>query len=201
MTWTGDTKFLLAMAVIMVLAANEGTLGFSPRPSSLAMKAPKSKTGGSTATKLFSSTLKTVNGETSSKDDGDDPTKQKAVEALERLLSRQQADIEETKRLLAFYETIGGSTHGSNSTAVFAIGEEANMESSDLMSIASSVMKGADYGFQSRSEGPKFDLKGGNQAFVGYGPPANLLSLGSQQFMRNLKAMQNEYDEESDIGK
>ena len=69
------------------------------------------------------------------------------------------------------------------------------------MSIASSVLKGFDYGFQSRSEGPKFDnLQGGNAAFIGYGPPANVVSVGTQQFMRNLNAMRNEYEDELDIG-
>ena len=114
--------------------------------------------------------------------------------ALERLLSRQQAEVEETKRLLSLYETLGSS----NSTDFSG---DLGSSASELLSVAATVLKGFDYGFQSRSEGPKFDLKGGNQIFVGYGPPANVLALGSQQFMRNLNAMRNEYADESDVRK
>ena len=34
-----------------------------------------------------------------------------------------------------------------------------------------------------------------------YAPPANFLSLGSQQFMRNLNAILGEYKDEEDISK
>jgi hypothetical protein len=138
----------------------------------------------SSGTNIFASTVETNN----------DASKKTGMEALERLLLRQQADLEETKRLLSLYQTIGNS----NSTIMGSVDMQA---SSELMSIAASVLKGFDYGFQSRSEGPKFDLKGGNQVFVGYGPPANILSLGSQQFMRNLNAMRNEYADESNVRK
>jgi hypothetical protein len=152
------------------------TMGFSPRSGIV----PKSR--GTSGTKVFASTLET-NG----------ASKKKGMEALERLMSRQQAELEETKRLMSLYETIGSS----NSTMVSG-GMHSN---SEFLSAAASVLKGSDYGFQSRSEGPKFDLKGGNQVFVGYGPPANILSLGSQQFMRNLNAMRNEYADENDVRK
>ena len=118
------------------------------------------------------------------------------MEALQRLLARQEAELEETKRLLELYHSVG---QGHNSTTIdgFQGGKK-----SELLSVASSVLKGFDYGFKSRSEGPTFEnLKGGNAAFIGYGPPANLWSLGTQQFMRNLKAMRNEDDDEEDSSK
>lgn len=123
----------------------------------------------------------------------DESAKQSGMDALHRLLSRQEAEIEETKRLLELYES---AQDGSDS---MILDGEKKLE---LMSVASSILKGFDYGFQSRSEGPTFDkLKGGNAAFIGYGPPANVASLTSQQFMRNLNAMMNEYEDEKDIGK
>jgi hypothetical protein len=39
-----------------------------------------------------------------------------------------------------------------------------------------------------------------SQLFQGYGPPENIISLGSQQFMRNLNAMKGEYNDEFDFG-
>lgn len=39
------------------------------------------------------------------------------------------------------------------------------------------------------------------QLFKGYGPPANIWALGTQQFMRNLNAMLGEYKDEDDIRK
>ncbi|CAB9496459.1 Ubiquinol oxidase [Seminavis robusta] len=182
-------KVLLAMAALL---SSEGALGFSPRlkPS---LRVPAAT---SLPTKLFSSTLEETNEDTVA-DKNEAPreqAKQKAMDALERLLSRQQAEMEQTKRLLGLYETFDTTTP-SNSTDF----TDSKFVSSELLSVASSILKGFDYGFQSRSEGPKFDLKGGNQALVGYGPPANIVSLGSQQFMRNLDAMRNEYTEEKDV--
>jgi ubiquinol oxidase len=68
--------------------------------------------------------------------------------------------------------------------------------------IAASIATAADYGFISRSEGcrvpyNKYDTVL-DERFQDYGPPSNILSLGSQQFMRNLRAMFNEYQDESD---
>ena len=114
-------------------------------------------------------------------------SQKEAVEALQRLLSRQQSELEETKRLLDLYNSVDAvDVHSQEKT------NGASAAAPELLSVASSVLKGFDYGFQSRSEGPSFEnLKGGNsEAFVGYGPPANVWSLGSQQFMRNLNAMQ-----------
>ena len=121
----------------------------------------------------------------------------KAVESLERLLVRQEAEIEETKRLLSLYKNAEQLGHADDTLHHHQDGP------SEILSVASSIMEGFNYGFQSRSEGSSFDdLKGGgNQAFnKGYGPPANLLTVGSQQFMRNLNAMRDEYEDEEDVG-
>ena len=75
--------------------------------------------------------------------------------------------------------------------------------SSEAPSIAISAASGADYGYISRSEGcrtstleptPTNDVR-----FQDYGPPSNIFSLGSQQFIRNLRAMFNEYSDETDV--
>lgn len=148
------------------------------------------RTASFSSTKLFSSPMPSTNGLTSA--NNDDESKQKGIEALQRLLKRQEAEMEETKRLMKLYEAADGSS--MNATLY--------SENDDFMSVASSLMKGFDYGFVSRSEGASFkNLKGGNEAFVGYGPPANVWKLGTQQFMRNLKAMREEYDDEPDVGK
>lgn len=135
---------------------------------------------------LFSSTLPRANGLTAG---NKQESKEKGIAALEKLLARQQAETDETQRLLELYKTIdtNNATNKVNET--------------EFISLASSLMKGFDYAFVSRSEGGSFqDLKGGNDAFAGYGPPANVWKLGTQQFMRNLKAMINEYEDEEDIG-
>lgn len=69
-------------------------------------------------------------------------------------------------------------------------------------SITASVAAGVDYGFVSRSEGCRAEPAGGgypaDARFEDYGPPGNMLSLGSQQFVRNLRAMIGEYRDEDD---
>ena len=40
-----------------------------------------------------------------------------------------------------------------------------------------------------------------SQLFENYGPPANVFSLGTQQFMRNLNAIRGEYEDEVDMSK
>lgn len=117
------------------------------------------------------------------KPQNDAPTisQDEAVLSLAKLLQRQTAELEETRRLL---EVLKGSE------------EKTGPES---LSMAASLMKSRDYGFNSRSEGPTFsELKGG-EAFVQYGPPANVLRLGFKQFFRNLDAMRGEYEGEEDI--
>lgn len=139
--------------------------------------------------------------------------KKVAKEALERLLARQTSELEETKRLLEFYETTLGDDQSGDSKhrrkqQARKNNNDKDKENNELFSVANSVLKGADYGFVSRSEGPTFqniaadddennnDNNSTNPVFEGYGPPANLWKLGSQQFMRNLKAMRNEYDDD-----
>jgi len=78
-------------------------------------------------------------------------------------------------------------------------------------SIIASVASGVDYGYTSRSEGCRSEAikKQSSQSsshnidarFEGYGPPGNIFALGSQQFMRNLRAMIGEYysDDEEEM--
>jgi hypothetical protein len=131
-------------------------------------------------------------------------SKERAIEALQRLLARQQSELEETKRVLELYHHAKKNLDHNDREK--SSKQQQQQQQPQLLSVASSIKEGFDYGFVSRSEGPSFkDLKsaGGSNpggAFVGYGPPANLLTLGSQQFMRNLKAMRNEYEDEVEVG-
>jgi len=178
----------------LALLFGEGALGFGPRLNTAVVGKLPSK---HVATRVFASTLpgqeQKANG-AAARQSVEDASKKTGIDALERLLYRQRSEIEETKRLIELYESVG---QGGNTTI-----ENFNTEGgekSELLSVAGAVLKGCDYGFRSRSEGPTFeDLKGGNAALIGYGPPSNLLALGSQQFMRNLKAMRNEYEDEED---
>lgn len=174
----------LALALLLInLAA-----GFAPPTSRPVSFLPAS----SSATRLFSFTAPQSVGTTSVNGESQQ-SHQKGVEALQKLLKRQETELEETKRLLELYQTLENGNTMINAT-------EDGVENSDFMSIAATLMKGFDYGFISRSEGASFsELKGGNPSFVGYGPPANVWKLGTQQFMRNLKAMVNEYEDEPDI--
>lgn len=96
---------------------------------------------------------------------------------------------------------------------VGAIGhKEANITSSPSQStlpstassITASVVAGVDYGYISRSEGCRFEIinyrgeREEDARFMNYGPPGNIFELGTQQFMRNLRAMIGEYSEEVD---
>lgn len=193
MATSGPSSKLLLVST-MALLSGESTLAFGPRLNTPIIGNLPAK---HVATRVFASTLPNqeakANG-VAARQSVENVSKKSGIEALERLLSRQQSEIEETKRLIELYESVG---QGSNST-IDSFNAEG--EKSDLLSAAGAVFKGFDYGFRSRSEGPTFeDLKGGNAAFIGYGPPANLLTLGSQQFMRNTKAMMNEYEDEADI--
>ena len=103
----------------------------------------------------------------------------------------------------------------NNTTDISHLYSEAGYDDLDDLSslrasgVASSILSGADYGFVSRSEGCKFDdLVGGvggendggqDILFDDYGPPSNILTLGLQQFGRNLDAIRGEYRDEIDI--
>jgi hypothetical protein len=108
-----------------------------------------------------------------------------AVKKLERQLELQKADIKKTESLLQSLKQ--GHVYDTN-----------NIDAEGSLSFAESIMSGFDYGFNSRSEGATvIELQGG---FEGYGPPANLFTLGARQFWRNWDAIKGEYKDEEDNG-
>jgi ubiquinol oxidase len=111
-----------------------------------------------------------------------------ALRALEKLRDRQKKDLDETERML---EVIHGQYDKSNPRRTV---------SSAAFSTAASLFVGTDYGFVSRSEGPLPTLTGSlSNMSLNYGPPPNIFSLGSQQFMRNWRAILGEYSDEPQI--
>ena len=191
------SRLLPRCVFVSALLLIDHSLGFVPR----IRRTVVGNNGEVKPSSLFASTLpgpklsRQVEEEAEVKSTTENSTSQSGVDALRRLLARQQAELDETKRLLELYESAAGFESRTSANA-FTGDNQA-----ELLSIASSMLKGFDYGFSSRSEGPTFkNLKGGNAAFIGYGPPANVLAIGTQQFMRNLNAMRNEYEEEKDIG-
>jgi hypothetical protein len=151
---------------------------------------------------------------------------QPGIQALQRLLTRQEAEVEDTKRLLQLIQLQqqhADQSNGKNAAAAAAAFDASTTRTTtsttepppvSLMSMATSVMRGFDYGFVSRSEGPKLVLSNlpalqqqqqqttttSSVEAAGYGPPENIWSLGTKQFMRNLQAMFNEYRDEQEIG-
>ena len=121
-----------------------------------------------------------------------------AKEALTKLLERQQHEVQQTLDLIANLELENYEEHSA-----FESGDN-NSTSSEPSSIAASIAAAADYGFISRSEGCRVPYNNYNnnnnnmndERFQDYGPPTNIFSLGSQQFMRNLRAMFNEYSQD-----
>lgn len=126
-----------------------------------------------------------------------------AKEALTKLLARQQSDVQQTLDLITnlelegYEQSIYESEQDDNNTSSLA----------EPASIAASIAAAADYGFISRSEGCRVPYNKDDttttttvfdERFQDYGPPSNILSLGSQQFMRNLRAMFNEYQDEKE---
>eukprot|EP00804_Cyclotella_cryptica_P030582 CCRYP_020013-RB/>CCRYP_020013-RB protein AED:0.15 eAED:0.15 QI:0/-1/0/1/-1/1/1/0/512 len=117
-------------------------------------------------------------------------------DALNKLLERQQRDVQQTLDLIRTLDLDSIS---------LSYEDETTMRNSNYTfmapSIAISVASGVDYGFMSRSQGCRptsVDEEYTDFRFEGYGPPGNIFSLGSQQFMRNLRAMFNEYKDEED---
>jgi ubiquinol oxidase len=107
-----------------------------------------------------------------------------ASNALEKLLAKQKSEVEETERLLEKFRFPTITDPGS---------EDVKRS----LSTAASIQSGFDYGFVSRSEGASSsELKSGSPAFEGYGPPANIFSLGLKQLVRNWKAILGEYMDE-----
>jgi len=125
-----------------------------------------------------------------------------AKEALTKLLARQQSDVQQTLDLITnlelegYEQSIYESEQDDNNNNTSSLAEPA--------SIAASIAAAADYGFISRSEGCRVVVDDTttttvfDERFQDYGPPSNILSLGSQQFMRNLRAMFNEYQDEKE---
>ena len=119
----------------------------------------------------------------------DDVSKSASVVSLKKLLERQKEEVEETERLIQRLQDAQ-----EQRTPLTTNGDDEHI------STAESILTGFDYGFKSRSEGPTVaELKSASPAFEGYGPPANVWVLGSQQFMRNLRAMVGEYRDEEDV--
>lgn len=142
--------------------------------------------------------------------------KKKAVakQALTKLLERQQRDVQQTLDLMENldidydkydlqaqnYVFTNDTTIVQSTNTTTSNGDVIGELDGGSSSITASIAAGADYGYISRSEGCKYDVSGMNnnidERFADYGPPGNILSLGSQQFMRNLNAMIGEYKEE-----
>ena len=120
--------------------------------------------------------------------------KQQNQDALQKLLERQQRDVQQTLDLIQNLDLEKDISHYEE--------EDHRNTRSEAPSIALSIASGADYGYLSRSEGCRpsaSSLEATDIRFEGYGPPGNLLSIGSQQFMRNCRAMINEYSDEEDV--
>ncbi|KAL7495089.1 hypothetical protein ACHAWT_007324 [Skeletonema menzelii] len=122
-----------------------------------------------------------------------------AKEALTKLLERQQHEVQQTLDLIANLELENYEEH-----YIFE-SDNSTLSTSEQSSIAASIAAAADYGYISRNEGCRvpynnYDTNNKNnvldERFQDYGPPTNILSLGSQQFMRNLRAMFNEYSQD-----
>lgn len=132
-----------------------------------------------------------------------DRKKRVAKDALNKLLQRQQRDVQQTLDLLANLEQVDHEAYEDQRESMI-FDENFNVTSlaEAAPSITASVAAGADYGFISRSEGCRSEsyLNSNNidARFEEYGPPGNIFALGSQQFMRNLRAMIGEYTDEED---
>uniref|UniRef100_A0A7S4MGU0 Ubiquinol oxidase n=1 Tax=Odontella aurita TaxID=265563 RepID=A0A7S4MGU0_9STRA len=176
---------LLAAALATSTTSPYFANGFSPSP-----RLGRSGFGVATSDRL----RKTERFSTVSPDARKDTT----ITALEKLLEKQRADMRETETLIQKIS----SSDGANATEA---GDMDDISSLKASGFGSSILAGVDYGFVSRSEGAKFDeIRGGNignsdSGFDGYGPPANLFKLGSQQFWRNLDAMKGEYKDEVNV--
>jgi ubiquinol oxidase len=113
----------------------------------------------------------------------------KYVTSLEFLLKQQKSDVGETEKLL---ELVQAASEGTK----LNLDEDARS-----VSTVASILSGFDYGFLSRSEGSPSILKPGLVVDgLGYGgPPANILSLGIKQFVRNWNAIRGEYKDEEEV--
>jgi ubiquinol oxidase len=114
----------------------------------------------------------------------------KYVTSLESLLKQQKAELRDTENLL---ELVKEASEGTKLNL--------DEDSSPAISTVASILSGFDYGFVSRSEGSPSLLKPGLVVDgLGYGgPPANILSLGTKQFVRNCYAIKGEYKDEEEV--
>jgi len=177
----------VSIAIVMLLNLNRA-LAFSMTPNiRVHLVQPKIR-----STSLHSSTTRTGVNEIEALN-----KQQVAKQALTKLLEKQRKELLATEELIRNLKIseldreisdLHNSTDGSN-------------PQQDASSLAASIYAGADYGFNSRSDGCRFedveDLT--DELFTGYGPPSNIFSLGKQQFMRNLNAMRGEYADEQDL--
>ena len=135
--------------------------------------------------------------------------KRVAKEALTKLLERQERDVQQTLQLIqdleVVYDQFEHQRQHKEDADIFNDNFNISSLTENAPSITASVAAGADYGYISRSEGCRYesinDLMNANtidERFEDYGPPGNIFSLGSQQFMRNLRAMIGEYKDEED---
>ena len=110
---------------------------------------------------------------------------EEAILSLRRILARQEADLEATKKLITSLQEAKRFDQG-------------DVDISNHSLSAAPFVMGFDYGFVSRSEGAGYsEFKGGLPGSE-YGPPANVWKLGWAQFWRNLNAMKGEYKDEPD---
>lgn len=136
----------------------------------------------------------------------DEAAKKKEVAkmALNRLLERQRREMQQTMDLIENldYSYRDNSEMDLPEMSLLSGTNKTSLDSSEAPTIASSVAAGADYGFISRSEGCRFvaidEMYLNDERFEDYGPPSSVFNLGSQQFMRNARAMFNEYKDEED---
>lgn len=137
--------------------------------------------------KILRSTAQPVGEKLDGSYESEDASKRtdEGIEALKKLLARQQEELRVTESLLESLQNSDGLNHIGGTPA----------------SLATSIASGFNYGFVSRSEGANFtDIKGG-AGVPAYGPPANIWRLGLQQFWRNWDAMKGEYRDEDPVGK
>jgi len=124
--------------------------------------------------------------------------------ALSKLIERQKRELEDIENLYHKLEMEESIIDPSNDTQFWITQMITNSTKStmNISSVAASVSAAADYGFFSRSEGCPFDDIDTivDPLFDGYGPPANIISLATQQFKRNLDAIQGQYKDEKSIG-
>mmetsp|Transcript_19011 Transcript_19011/g.43573 ORF Transcript_19011/g.43573 Transcript_19011/m.43573 type:complete len:600 (+) Transcript_19011:241-2040(+) len=131
--------------------------------------------------------------------------KQVATDALKKLLDRQQRDVQQTLDLLEHITIIDEHQLFGLHENDMLTGENVTEMAFNLSAnpMTASIASGVDYGFISRSEGCRVENLSNEYLsedlrFEDYGPPGNVWELGSQQFMRNLRAMVGEYRDEVD---